>query len=78
MHFILYLMIPLTVQSRGAHDGTLEGAANDALGNLHKDAQEGGFEVAFKGAPEVALGLHLWLDLFMQSLIYRFVKKWSI
>ena len=46
MHFILHLMIHLTVQSRGAPEGTLEGAPNDALSNLHKDAQEGAFEVA--------------------------------
>ena len=39
MHFILHLMIHLTVQSRGAPEGTLEGAPNDALSNLHKDAQ---------------------------------------
>ena len=46
MHFILHLMIHLTVQSRGAPEGTLEGAPNDALSNLHKDVQEGAFEVA--------------------------------
>ena len=39
--------------------GTLECAPNDALSNLHKDAQEEAFEVA--------LGLHLWLHLLMQS-----------
>ena len=60
-------MIHLTVQSRGAPEGTLEGAPNDALTNLHKDAQEGVFEVA--------LGLHLSLHLLMQSLIYKLVKK---
>ena len=60
-------MIHLTAQSRGAPEGTLEGAPNDALTNLHKDAQEGVFEVA--------LGLHLWLHLLMQSLIYKLVKK---
>ena len=38
MHFILHLMIQLTVQSRGAPKGTLEGAPNDAFSNLHKDA----------------------------------------
>ena len=42
MHFILHLMIHLTVQSRGAPKGT----PNDALSNLHKDVQEGAFEVA--------------------------------
>ena len=69
IHFILYLMIHLTTQSRGAPEGTLKGAPNDALSNLHKDAQEGAFEVA--------LGLHLWLHLLMQSLIYKFVKNGS-
>ena len=59
MHFILQLMIHLTVQSSGAAEGTLEGAPNDALSNLHKDAQEGAFEVALKGAHEVAFGLYL-------------------
>ena len=57
MHFSLPLMIHLTVQSRGAPEGTLEGAPNDALNNLHKDAQEGAFEVTLKGALEVARGL---------------------
>ena len=41
MHFIPHLMVHLTVQSRGASEGTLEGAPNDALANLHKDAKEG-------------------------------------
>ena len=41
MHFVLHLMIHLTMQSRGVPEGTLEGAPNDALANLHKDAQEG-------------------------------------
>ena len=78
MHFILPLMIHLTVQSRGAPEGTLEGAPNDALSNLHKDAQEGAFEVVLKGALEIGIGLHLWLHLLMQSLIYKFLKKWFI
>ena len=47
MYFILNLIIHLTVQSRGAPKGTLEGAPNDALSNLHKDA----------------LGVHLRLHL---------------
>ena len=46
MFFILHFMIHLTVQSRGAPKVTLESASNDALSNLHKDAQEGAFEVA--------------------------------
>ena len=71
-------MIYLTVQSKGAPEGTLEGAPNDTLGNLHKDAQEGAFEVALKGALEIALGLYLWLHFLIQSLIYKFVKKWFI
>ena len=63
-------MIHLIVQSRGAPEGTLKGAPNNALTNLHKDA----FEVALNGALE----LYLWLHLLMQSLIYKFVKKWFI
>ena len=46
MNFILKLMIHLAVQSRSAPEGTLEGARNDALTNLHKDAEENAFEVA--------------------------------
>ena len=46
MNFILQLMIHLTVQSRGAPKGTHEAAPNDAPASLHKDAQEGAFEVA--------------------------------
>ena len=64
-----HLMITLTVQSRGEPEGTLEGEPNDELSNIHKDAQEGAFQVA--------LGLHLWLHLLMQSLIYKFVKNGS-
>ena len=45
-------MIPLTVQSRGAPEGALEGASDDSLTNLHKDAQDGVFEVALKGVLE--------------------------
>ena len=67
LYFILHLMIHSTVQSRGALEGTLEAAPNDALTNLHKDAQE--------GALEVALGQHQWLHLSMQSLIFKFEKK---
>ena len=44
---------------KGCTWDTPESATNDALSNLHKDAQEGAFEVALKGALEVALGLHL-------------------
>ena len=46
LYFILHLMIHSTVQSRGALEGTLEAAPNDALTNLHKDAPEGALEVA--------------------------------
>ena len=74
MHFTLHLMIHLTVQSRGAPEGTFERAPNDTFSNLHKDAQKGAFEVALKGALEVALGLHLWLHLLIQSSIYKFVQ----
>ena len=70
MHFILHLMIHSTVQSKGAAEGTLQVASNDALTNLYKDAQE--------VALEVAPGLHLWLLLLMQSLIYKFEKQWFI
>ena len=52
-------MLHLTVQSRSA--------PNDTLSNLHKDAKEGAFEFALKGALEVSLGFHLWLHLLMQS-----------
>ena len=71
MHFMLRLM---TVQSRGAPEGTLEGAPNDALSNLHKGAQDGAFEVALTGALEVALGLHLSLYLLMKSLTTNLYK----
>ena len=55
---MLQLMIHLTVQSRGAPEGTFDGAPKDALSGLHKDAQE--------GACEVELVFHLWLHLLMQ------------
>ena len=32
------LMIHLTIQSRGAPEGTFDGASKDALSDLHKDA----------------------------------------
>ena len=78
IYFMLQVIIHLTMHSRSAPEGTIEGAPNDALINLHKDAKEGAFEVALKGALEVALGLHQWLHLLRQSLIYKFVKKWFI
>ena len=54
------------MQSRGAPESTFEGAPNDALTNLHKDPEESAFEVALKGALEVAFGLHMWFHLLMQ------------
>ena len=32
------LMIHLTIQSRGAPEGTFDGGSKDALSDLHKDA----------------------------------------
>ena len=75
--FYAALMIHLIVQSRGASEGTLERAPNGALSSLHKDAQEGAFDVALKCALESGLGLHLWLHLLMQSLIYKFAQNGS-
>ena len=40
---------------KGAPEGTLNGARKDSLSSLSPDAQEGAFEVALKGAPEVPL-----------------------
>ena len=77
VHFLLYLMLHLTVQSRSAPEGALERASNDALSNLHKDAKEGAFEFALKSEFEVPLGFHLWLHLLMQSLIYKSVQNGS-
>ena len=54
-------MIHLAEQSRGAPKYIFG----------HKDAQKSAFEVARKGALEVALELHLWLHLSMQSLIHK-------
>ena len=50
------------MQSRGAPEGTFDGAPKDTLSDLHKDAQEGVCEVALK----VAFELHLWLHFLMQ------------
>ena len=75
--FYAALLIHLIVQSRGASEGTLERAPNGALSSLHKDAQEGAFDVALKCALESGLGLHLWLHLLMQSLIYKFAQNGS-
>ena len=54
MHFTLLLLIHLTVQSRSANEGTFNGASRDALRDFHKNAQEGKFELALKGALDVA------------------------
>ena len=59
MHFTLQLMIHLTVQSRGVPEGTFDFVLKNVLNDLHKDSQEGAFEVALKGSLEVALELHL-------------------
>ena len=47
----------LTMQSRGAPEGTFDSALKDTLSDIHKDAQEGAYGVALKGALEVALEL---------------------
>ena len=66
MHFTLQLMIYLTVQLRGAPEGTFEGTPKVALTNLYKDTQKGACEVALKDELEVALELHQELHLLMQ------------
>ena len=65
------------MQSRGAPEGTFDGAPKDTLSDLHKDAQEGACEVALKGALEIALELQLWLHLLMQWLIHGCVQNFS-
>ena len=55
--FTLKLMIHLIVQSRGTFDGALK----DALRMM------GAYEVALKGALQVALELHLWLQCLMHK-----------
>ena len=64
--FYAELTTHLTMQSRGAPEGTFDGASKDTLSNLHKDAQEGVCEVTLKGALRAALELHLWLHFLMQ------------
>ena len=71
MYFMLHLMIHLTVQSRGGPEGTLEGASNDALSHLHKDAQEGAFVIE-RGCTWVALMVVL-VDAIINLQICR---KW--
>ena len=70
-------MIHLTMQSRGALEGTFDGAPKHDLNDLHKDPQEGASKVALQGAPEVALELHLWLHVSMQSLMNKYVQNRS-
>ena len=45
MHFMLQLMIHLTVSSKDAPEGTFDGASKDALRDLHKDAQKGAWRL---------------------------------
>ena len=75
MNFTLLLMIHLTVQLKGAPEGAFDIAPQDALSDYYKDAQEGVFEFELKGALEVALELHLWLDLLIQSLMHKCVQN---
>ena len=58
-------MIHMAVHQRGA------------LSGLHKDAQEGAFEITRKGSLEVALDLHLWLHLWIRSLMHKYVQNGS-
>ena len=59
-------MIHLILQAGGAPEGTFDGAPKDALSDLHKDAKEGAFEVALKGA-------------LVDATIYAQMQtKWSI
>ena len=73
MHFTLQLIIHLIVQSRGAPEGTFDGAPKDAFSDLHKDAQEDACEVAPKGVIE----LHLWLHLLIQLLMRKCIQNGS-
>ena len=65
MHFTLQLMVHLVVHQRGA------------LSGLHKDAQEGAFEITRKGSLEVALDLDLWLHLWIRPLMHKCVQNGS-
>ena len=75
IHFTRQLIIHLIVKSRGAPDGTFDVAPKDALSDLHKDEQEGVFELPLKDALEVPLELHLWLHFLMQSLMHKYVQN---
>ena len=70
-------MIRLTLQSRGAPEGTFYGATKNSLRDLHKITQESACEVALKGAAEASLELHLWLHLLMQLLMQKCVQNGS-
>ena len=61
MHFTLQLVIHLTVQTRVAPEDTFDGALKDALRMM------GAYEVALKGAHQVAFELHLWLQCLMHK-----------
>ena len=77
MHFMLQLMIHLTVQSRSTPEGTFDGAPKEALSDLHKDAQKGACEIALLGALQVALPLHLWFHWLMQCLMHKCAQNGS-
>ena len=64
--FYAELITHSTMQSRGAPDGTFDGAPKDTFTDLHKNAQEGVCEVPLKDALEAAVELHLWLHFFIQ------------
>ena len=57
--FYAELITQLTMQSRGALEGTFDGTPKDTFSDLHKDAQEGVCEVELKSALEAALELQL-------------------
>ena len=64
--FYAEVVDPLYRAIKGASEGILEGAPQDALSDLHKDVQDSAFEIALKGEIEAAFELLLWLHLFMQ------------
>ena len=74
MHITLQLMIHLTVQLRGAPEGTFDGTPKVALTNLYKDTQKGACDDPLKNELEVALELHQGLHLLMQWLMH----KWNV
>ena len=64
-HFTLQLMIHLTIQSRGAPEGTFDAAPKNALSMM--DA----CKVALKSAFQVALELYLCLNLLKRCLMHK-------